>query len=220
VSPADGGRGPDGVPMRLLPAFLLLLPARAADPGTDRTEPPLLPEFAPAEIEALRAGQAVHRHSREDGGRVAGLSAVVALAPSDAVWRHILDFDSYASFLPYVTSSRTVAREDGEGGPRVLVGLELTTLRIVTRYRMEHHPHPEAGWCTWTLVPESGNPLRGATGAWQVTPFEGDPQRTLLVYRAEVTMGWWIPDFLQVRAADRGLPALVDMVRRRAEGRR
>ncbi len=206
--------------MRILPAFLLLLPARATEPGPVAVEPPLPPLFAPAERAGLRAGQAIHRHGREDGGRVAGCSAVVARATPEAVWRHILDFDAYVTFLPYVTASRTIERTDAPTGSRIVVGLELTTLGIVTHYRMEHQPHPEAGWCAWTLVPERGNPFRGATGSWQVLPFEEDPERTLLVYQAEVTMGWWIPDFLQIRAADRGLPVLVDLVRRRAEGRR
>ena len=206
--------------MRLLPAFLLLLPARAAHSAPVADVVPLAPAFAPDEMEALRAGQAIHRHSREEGGRVVGFSAVVAQASPDALWRHILDFEAYASFLPYVTSSRVVERTDDPDDPRIVVGLELATLGVLTRYRMEHRPHPEAGWCTWTLEPVRGNPLRGATGSWRVTTFEEGLERTLVVYRAEVTMGWWIPDFLQVRAADRGLPVLVDLVRRRAEGRR
>ncbi|MBN1337580.1 MAG: SRPBCC family protein [Deltaproteobacteria bacterium] len=204
------------VRMRFLPAFLLLLPARSADSGVA----PALPVLARVDLEALKAGRAIHRHEREDGGRVSGLSAVVARAAPEEVWRHVLDFDAYASFLPYVTSSRTVDRSEEADGPKIVAALELTTLRIVTRYRMEHRPHVEEGWCSWTLVPERGNPLRGATGSWQISPFDGDPGRTLLVYRADVTMGWWIPDFLQVRAAERGLPVLVDLVRRRAEGRR
>lgn len=206
--------------MRILPAFLLLLPAGAVPTVPSVDVVPSAPVFAPDEMEALRAGQAIHRYSREDQGRVAGFSAVLSRASPEALWRHILDFEAYASFLPYVTSSRVVERTDDPDGPRIVVGLELATLGILTHYRMEHRPRPEAGWCTWTLVPVRGNPLRGAAGSWLVSPSAEDSDRTLVVYRAEVTMGWWIPDFLQVRAADRGLPVIVDLIRRRAEGRR
>lgn len=205
--------------MRGLSALLLLLShaAASAEPEWDPERAPPTLEFSPEELDRLAAGGTIYRHEAYED-RVVGVAAVATRAAPEAIWRHITDYDAYVRFLPYVTASRTV----GTDGRRTTCALELTTLGVVTRYEMENWAWPERGYLNWALSPAAGNPLQGATGSWQVSPFTGtlppdSPPLTLLSYRTEVTMSWWIPDFLQARAADRGLPTLVRLIRRQAE---
>ena len=206
--------------MRSFLPFLLLLPARVGVADTLAWDPTLAPptvEFTALEQEALAAGEVVYKVQDVDPNHLVGVSATVTSAPASVIWKHILDFDAYVTFLPYVTGSQTQSRDPVDGGEAITARLELTTLGMVTRYTMENHWYPERGFLNWVLVPRAANPLNRVRGSWQVEPLEGTPNRCLLIYRADADLRWWVPDFLQARATDRGLAVFVKLIRKRAE---
>ncbi len=185
------------------------------DPDVDSPPTPL--SYSAEELDLLRSGQAVYR-SRDLGHSILeGSSAVVATAPTTAVWRQILDFDSYVDYLPYITASETILRESLPGKERVAAFLELTTMGIVTRYRVENYWFPDKGYLNWVMSPKAITPLNRVTGSWLIIPFEGSSEQTLLEYRVMVSIQWWVPGFLQLRAANRGLPTIVALIKKRAE---
>lgn len=220
-----------------LPSLLPLmvssaLGGRGVDPGWRPDLAPDPVEFTRGELARLAEGEVVYRVHRSDENQVVGISAAVTEVPPDAIWRHVLDFDTYVEYLPYITASRTVHqwagdhipdthRPSGSGGEDptelVVAELELTTLGVVTRYRMDNYWFPDRHYLAWAMVPQAANPLNAVVGTWQVSAFEADPERTLVVYRAQADMRWWVPDFLQERARERGLPVLVRLIRERAE---
>ncbi len=173
----------------------------------------LPPRTAPsaAELGQLRAGSAVYRSTLERGLST-GLAFAVAEASVAEVWEEVLDFDAYVQFMPYVTASRTASVQ----GDRIDWQMELTTMGVVTRYLVENHRYPEQDVLTWNMQPRGGTPLLGASGWWRVEPFEGDPDRTLIVYGTSVEVSWWVPMALHDKAASR-LPTMVELIRDRAE---
>lgn len=205
--------------MRSLLPLLLLLPARAEGGASEweRARAPDHVEFTDQERSAMVAGEVVYKVTKASSNRLVGVSAAVTTAPPEVLWKHILDFDAYVTYLPYVTASQTESRTPIDHGEWVVARLELTTLGVVTRYVMENAWYPERGFLNWMLVPKASNPLNRVYGSWQVEPLQGMEGRWVLIYSADADLRWWVPDFLQARAADRGLAVLVKLIRKRAE---
>jgi hypothetical protein len=179
--------------------------------------PPSAEKFTADEIARLRAGEVVFRYEESAVDRMSGFSATVARASREEVWKHILDVDAYVKFLPYVTASRVALREKPQGSERILCELELTTLGVVTHFDMDNYWFPAGSFMSWALFPRGMAPGLGAMGTWRVEDFEGQPGHTLIVYHTDVNMAWWVPGFLRQRAATRGLPTIVALIRKRAE---
>lgn len=178
---------------------------------------PPAPELEPEEREALLRGETVKRHAH-GGKSSAGVSLCLSRASAEAVWRCITDFDAYVEYLPYVTASWSESTEAPSPGVRVhRWGMELTTKGVVTRYAVESRQRPTEGWMSWEMVPRGTSPMARAHGYWRTDPFDADPERTLIVYAADVRTAWWLPTPIHRKAADRGLPAMVSLVGRRAE---
>ena len=159
----------------------------------------------------LEAGAAVYRSSLERGLST-GLAFAVADASIEQVWSHVLDFDAYVQFMPYVTSSETTSVQ----GDWHTWQMELTTMGVVTRYTVENHRYPDPEVLTWTMKPRGGTPLLGASGWWWLEPLDGDPERTLIVYATSVEVSWWVPMYIHDKAARR-LPTMVELIRDRSE---
>lgn len=190
--------------------------ATPAGPDVIPVRPPA-PDLDGEERSRLERGEIVYKAVEQDPHRTTGISCGFVRAPRERIWNEILSFDSYRSFLPYVTSCRSLDREPIPGGERIRVELELTTMGMVTRYRLDNRCYPEICLVAWSLEPGALNPLHRVKGTWTVYPGP-DPEQWLVVYRAEVDVRWWLPEFLKVRAADRGLPVLLTCIRKRAEG--
>lgn len=165
----------------------------------------------------LERGEVVHGSLSTGSRRMLGYATAFSRAPVAALWRHVLDLDAYVRFLPYVTASRVSGRESRDGVQRISCQLELTTLGVVSQYEMENAWYPERGLLSWlirSLTPPGG---LTATGSWIVQPEPGVEGRTRLSYLAEVGVNWWVPEYIRLRAANRGLPTIVRLIRERAE---
>lgn len=201
--------------------MILVFATAAALAGTAdlaEGEPVAPPAFAFDETEraTLDDGGTVHRYERWndiDGG----VAAIVVDAPEDVVWKHILDYDRYVKFMPYVTASTLDETTPGADQTVYDCSMELTTKGIVTRYTVRNvHVAPQ-GYMTFTMLPLAGNPLREATGYWRVEPWQDDPTRTVMAYRIDIDTAWYVPAFVKNKAADRGLPTVAALIAKQAE---
>jgi ribosome-associated toxin RatA of RatAB toxin-antitoxin module len=202
-------------------AALLVSAALAGARDADLDADPITvvpPSFAfdDAERSALQAGEVVYRYERW-GVLDGGVAAIVVDAPADIVWKHIVDYDDYVRFLPYVTASSTDNVVRGLDTVIYDCSMELTTKGIVTRYQVRNWHFPDRGYMTFRMLPMAGNPLDSATGYWRLEAFDGDPARTILAYRIDIDTSWYVPAFLKNRAADRGLPTVARLIAREAE---
>lgn len=172
--------------------------------------PPPELAFDEAERAALAAGQTVYRYEHADG-LDHGMAARLVDATPEAVWRHVLDYDAYVTYLPYVTASSTDRVEAG----RTFCTMELTTKGIVTRYEVENRLRLDEGYVGLEMVATEGPIVKAASGWWQVTPWEDG--RVLLAYRIAFDTAWWVPWFTKRYAARQGLPRVAHLVGERAE---
>jgi ribosome-associated toxin RatA of RatAB toxin-antitoxin module len=146
-----------------------------------------------------------------------GLAAIVVDAPVDVVWKHIVDYDAYVVFLPYVTASSLDATWPLGDHTVYDCSMQLTTKGIVTRYKVRNWRYDSEGYMTFRMLPMAGNPLDQATGYWRVEPWSEDARRTLMAYRIDVDTSWYIPAFIRNKAAARALPTVVQLIADRAE---
>jgi ribosome-associated toxin RatA of RatAB toxin-antitoxin module len=210
--------------------FLALL-----GPGLAAAETPTL--AGDYEDPILKAGwQAV---SERDGLRlynraVPGAAVPAALArvrievPPARLFAVITDYDRFAEFVPYVTSSRVVHREAGLR--RVSQHLRFPGPVADRHYVIESRDSvtssPRERWrVEWRLVPESDSPASGETGItpnaftgyWELTPVAGG-KATDAIYSLHFDPGGALPSWLVTFAMNRYLPKVMDAVRARATG--
>ena len=164
----------------------------------------------------LSGGQPVSRHWRDTDGRARGLSAAVVSAPAPSVWAQVVDLDAYVKFLPYVTASHTDRVEPRGDHTLIIGGYQLTTMGVTTRYRLDNRWYVDRDVLVFDIASEGAGPIDTGDGWWRVTPWEGPGGQVLLEYSVDLAMRWWVPSFLERRAADR-LPVLVRLMKQRAE---
>lgn len=211
------------------PVWLLLCAALAAEPELTDIETPWDPawevdidplashsqtSWTPTERAALDRGEAVSRHWSDSKGRARGMSAVVVQAPSEALWKVIVDFDAYVEFFPYVTASYLTRWEEARDHTHILAGYQLTTMGVTTRYRLDNRWYPDKGVMVFDVVPEGTGPISAGDGWWRVSPWGAG--QVLLEYSVDMAMQWWVPSMLERKAASR-LPTVVRLTKRRAE---
>ena len=59
--------------------------------------------------------------------------------------------------------------------------------------------------------------MAAGQGWWRLTPWTTDADVWLLEYGVDLGLRWWVPGFVERKAADRGLPVLVRQMARQAE---
>ena len=136
----------------------------------------------------------------------------------------ITDYDHFAGFIPYVTSSR-ILRQEGEirfvhqhlHFPGPLADRYYTIASHAVSEQRENTFRVE-----WRLVPESGGTASGEEGVvpsafsgfWELMP-AGNGTTTEAVYSIHFDPGGALPAWLVTLAMNRYLPKVVDAVRAR-----
>ncbi len=181
------------------------------------TEAPNRRPWTREERTLLRAGDTVFRHGPA-GSSDTGVAAVLASAPPDILWKHILAFDQYVDFLPYITASRSVTLAKGNACDVYDADFQITTKGVVSSYQVRHWHYANKSWLPFRMVSnESGGAVRGGEGGWQVTRWDEDPQKSLLCYEVRLRTSRLVPSFMKRLAANRGLPTAATLIARRAE---
>ena len=203
-------------------ASALVLLLTLATPATQ--ELPKLPThllpfpLTEAQRDELESGEILSRLADADGAAVQQVEAIATVdAPAERVFRVVTDLDAFAEFLPNVRESRIESRE-GE----VLINFQSLDLPFVRdrhyRIRVRNETAGPADApvyrSRWQYEPGSGN-IVDSRGSWEVVPLTG--VRSLVIYRAFVDPGGGIPKWFVETASRRGVPDLIEAVRRRVE---
>lgn len=88
---------------------------------------------------------------------------------------------------------------------------------LIVETRDDEREAPNGNYrADWTLA---GGNLKTMTGSFDVSPFEGDPKKTLLRYQVETNPGSHVPRFLMRWGVKKIMPAVVQSLRREAAKR-
>lgn len=199
---------------KLLSSFVLVclvllgaLPAKAETPA----QRPL----TEANIKKLEAGGQIVQVTSEGGNR--GEVVGVVNAPTAQVWRLLMNYDDYRRWFPDQKESKTVSRQNGISILQGVVDLpwpftnrsfQIRDTNVTTTVNGETHYHNG-----WTYVPNSGN-VHDTTGFFYVSPFKGDPNRSLVRIVIKADFGIPVPDFVLAWGSRRMFPRIIEAIRR------
>jgi len=137
------------------------------------------------------------------------LKAVVN-APMARVWKIIDACGNYKRTQPRVKDSVEVSRKGQRVVCRVTIDLPFPYSDKTSLTEAVHTVTPERCSRRWKLL--SGD-YKVNSGSWVLTPFRGDPQRTLVVYRVHAQPDAWVPGWIRKAAQKRSLPEMIRRLR-------
>lgn len=136
--------------------------------------------------------------------------------PPERVWRLIDGCADYQRTMPNVSASQELSRKGDLVRVRITVGMPFPLPNLVSVTDGVHTVIPgEKYQREWQLV--EGDYKHNA-GSWTLTPFCGDPARTLVRYRVHAVPKIPIPQKIQQLAQKKALPKMIEQLRRLARG--
>jgi ribosome-associated toxin RatA of RatAB toxin-antitoxin module len=199
--------------------------AEPAGPAVPEEDPILKAGWYPV---SERGGLRLYNRAVPGVAVPAALARVRIEVPPARLFSVITDYDRFAEFVPYVTYSQVVYREDGLR--RVSQHLRfpgpVADRHYVIESRDSYTRFPRERWrVEWRLVPETNQPApdeagitpAAFTGYWELTAVSGGAA-TDAFYSLHFDPGGALPAWLVTFAMNRYLPKVIDAVRERAAG--
>jgi ribosome-associated toxin RatA of RatAB toxin-antitoxin module len=223
-----GGRHRDGFDIWVALLFLALIGPRVATAETPTPTGDYEDPIVKAGWQAVSERDGLRLYNRAVPGAAvpAALARVRIEVPPARLFAVITDYDRFAEFVPYVTSSRVLHHEAGLR--RVSQHLRFPGPVADRHYVIESRdtvtPSPRERWhVEWRLVPESDSTAPGETGItpnaftgyWELAPVAGDTA-TDAIYSLHFDPGGALPSWVVTFAMNRYLPKVIDAVRARA----
>jgi hypothetical protein len=181
----------------------------------------LLPTLAiaePSHEDRLQGGE-VFVTSENVAGTEMPLSQVegVVEASPEAVWAIVSECSNYAKHFQRILASEELQREGNVVTCKVTTDMPFPISDLTSINRAVHTVEPGKRWKReWKLV-EGDYAFN--QGSWELTPFRGDPKRTLARYRIHAQPKISLPQGI-IRAAQGGnLPNVMNRLRELTKGR-
>ncbi len=133
----------------------------------------------------------------------------IAVTPEE-VMAVIIDFPSYARFLPEMESVEVLREGENEWDVRFTVKV-VKRLKYTLRLRREG-PHQ----VRWTLV---DGVFKANDGGWDLKPLD-DGARTHATYFIDLQVGMFVPSSIMKSLVERSLPDTVSRFKAESEARR
>ena len=170
------------------------------------------------ELDQLRDGQILVAEDERQAGETSArgrtrASALVRRAPG-AVWSTLTDFESWPGFMPLIDATEIARRE----GDQVWVRQSFSVMFVGLKHTSIYDLAPRAGELRWALDDEEPADIVASQGTWRLVPVDGG-KATLVRYRASMSSGRAVPDFVQDMLMKRSLRALLGNLRKEVERR-
>jgi ribosome-associated toxin RatA of RatAB toxin-antitoxin module len=135
-------------------------------------------------------------------------------APPDKVWALIWDCGNYENTMPRILKAEMVKQQGSDTFCKVTTDLPFPLPDLTSLTRSKHVIKPGKWHREWSLI--EGDYQR-VDGSWTLTPFEGDPNRTLAHYQIHAEPGLPLPKSLLALAQKNALPGMIEGMRERLE---
>jgi uncharacterized membrane protein len=126
-------------------------------------------------------------------------------ASLDRVWDVLTDFDAYPAWAHDLKSAEVVAHDD-EGRP-LEVAFRAAAMGHSTSYTLRYDYSKAPQVLAWRMV--AGDLTRKLDGSYELSPADGDPARTEVVYNLQVELAVPLPGFVKRRAESRVTSAVL-----------
>ena len=136
-------------------------------------------------------------------------------APPEKLWKIIDDCSRYKDTMVRIGESQELSREGDTVTCRTTVDMPFPLSNLTATTRAVHTVEPGKLYKReWNLV--EGD-YKVNTGSWTLTPFEGDPNRTLVEYVLHADPTTSIPDAIKEAAQKKSIPDLIEKLRKDVE---
>lgn len=132
-------------------------------------------------------------------------------APPDKVYEVVTNCDRFPDRLPRILEAEFLSRSETKARCRVTVDIPFPFGNLTAVTDDVRQKGPSEWFRKWRLVKGDYDSL---TGSFVLTPFQGQPGRTLLVYTIHAVPKSAVPDFLREKAQRSSLPAMVERIRK------
>ena len=150
-------------------------------------------ELSAKENRRLQKGKPVFKKQLVGKSKRAVAIFRVQANPS-TVWSVIKDFDHYPNWIEDITAINIYRQEDRE--IYVRFDAESRYAGKSTWYARHDYPVDDREWGTWTLDYNNLSDLDDSVGYWRVSPLEGNPEHSMVVYSASLKLKSKIPQFI------------------------
>lgn len=173
-----------------------------------------LPALTPDQIARLGRGEIIIEPKPEPGSDLPRVSITAVIeAPSERVWRLIDDVNNYHRNLAGVKRARELSREGERVMVEATIGVPFPLKDMTSTSESLHQDLGEGRYRrTWNMV---HGDYKANSGSWDMLPFEGDANRTLLIYQVFAVPKMRIPKKLQEMAQKKAGPKMVEQLRKR-----
>lgn len=160
----------------------------------------------------LAKGEVLVRSEKVEGADMPVTHALgVVNAPPEKVWAIVSDCNNFTKNLPRIAEAKELERKGDTVVCRVVTKLPFPLKNLAGVTRAVHEVSAGERWTrTWDLIEGDYEYNRGA---WTLTPFAGDPKRTLVRYRIHVQPKISVPSSLIRHSQTRALPELYERLR-------
>jgi ribosome-associated toxin RatA of RatAB toxin-antitoxin module len=125
-------------------------------------------------------------------------------APAEKIFKAIIDFDSYADFIPEVKKSKVLER----GDDYAIVELTVNFVKEVTYSIKAEWKENKEVW--WSLV--EGDVFKKNDGRWEL---EDIGSQTQVTYSLDVEFKIFVPGMILKKAVAVSLPSMIDNFKKR-----
>lgn len=163
-------------------------------------------------------------HGRLDGGEILVypgaaeselvLKAVIN-APPRRVWELVSRCDRYSQTMARVKAARMISRKGPEVICEVTVDMPIPFSDLTAVTRAIHEERGGRFARRWQLLRGDYKVNRGS---WELAPFAGNAQRTLVVYHVHAVPNVSVPRWIRDAAQRRSLPDMIKKLRKLAGG--
>jgi ribosome-associated toxin RatA of RatAB toxin-antitoxin module len=177
--------------------LLCLLTLLAADDDTDKR---------------LEAGEVIITSEKVEGSSLPRVTALgVIEAPPEKVWALVEDCENYEKTMVRIADATELERDGGTVVCRVTADLPWPVPNLTSETRAVHTVEPGVKWeRRWTMI--KGD-YRLNNGGWTLTPYKGDPKRTLAQYQLHIDPKIHVPDSFIASGQRKSLPDLFEKLR-------
>ena len=156
----------------------------------------------------------VQSKQRNDGSTAIRVRALIN-APAAKVWGLIEDCNKYTKTMLRTKSAAEISRKGDVHRCRVVIAAPFPLKDLVAISDAKHTVDPGKRYRRkWTLV---GGDFLVNEGSWTVTPWKGDPKRSLVVYQNRNRPKVEIPAMIRRAAVKKTLPELFAHLRKQVE---
>lgn len=161
----------------------------------------------------LEAGEVIISNEKVEGYDLPRVSAIgVIEAPPEKVWAIVEDCENYEKTMVRIADAKLLERDGGTVICRVTADLPWPVPDLTSETRAVHTVEPGVRWeRKWTMI--KGD-YRANTGSWTLTPYKGDPKRTLARYQLHIDPKIHVPDSFITSGQRKSLPDLFEKLRK------